>query len=252
MKKKKLLLAIVLFVIGAIGVLSLLTTDIPLPAEVKAELMERFSQQQIKFITLVNPCIMLIVTVIFGTILYDKVGLTVPILEKLVGLKNEKPNIAASLKYGIIGGLAGGILISIVALIFVPLLPTEFTSLGENLKPSLATRFLYGGFTEEILIRFGLMTIFVWVCSKVFKGTPRSAYIIGIVLSTILFATGHFPIVFQIIDSPSMLLLSYVLIGNSIGGLIFGWLYWKKGLESAFVAHILAHVAMVLIEFALR
>jgi membrane protease YdiL (CAAX protease family) len=43
-------------------------------------------------------------------------------------------------------------------------------------------------------------------------------------------------------------MIAYVIIGNSVGGLVFGWLYWKKGLESAFIAHIFAHVAMVIIE----
>jgi formate/nitrite transporter FocA (FNT family) len=45
-----------------------------------------------------------------------------------------------------------------------------------------------------------------------------------------------------------MILLTYILLGNSIGGVIFGWLYWKKGLESAMVAHVFAHVVMVAVS----
>jgi membrane protease YdiL (CAAX protease family) len=67
----------------------------------------------------------------------------------------------------------------------------------------------------------------------------------GILLAALLFAFGHFPVVFQAVGSPSALLLSYIVLGNSIGGIIFGWLYWKKGLESAFIAHIFTHVTMV-------
>ena len=44
------------------------------------------------------------------------------------------------------------------------------------------------------------------------------------------------------------MLLLYLLLGNAAGGLIFGWLYWQKGLESAMLAHIFAHVVMVLAE----
>ena len=71
---------------------------------------------------------------------------------------------------------------------------------------------------------------------------------IGIVFSAVLFAVGHFPVVYQAVGTPSPGLLTYILIGNSIGGIIFGRLYWKKGLESAVIAHIFAHVVMVLAE----
>jgi membrane protease YdiL (CAAX protease family) len=63
-----------------------------------------------------------------------------------------------------------------------------------------------------------------------------------------MFALGHFPIAYQAIEYPSTGLLSFILIGNTIGGIIFGWLYWKKGLESAFLAHIFAHVIIVMAE----
>jgi len=56
---------------------------------------------------------------------------------------------------------------------------------------------------------------------------------------------GHFPIAFQAIPNPSIGLLSYIIIGNTIGGIVFGWLYWKKGLESAFIAHIFTHIVLL-------
>lgn len=61
------------------------------------------------------------------------------------------------------------------------------------------------------------------------------------------FALGHFPIVYQAISQPSIVLISYVVIGNTVGGLIFGYLYWKKGLESACIAHIFTHIVLVLV-----
>jgi len=38
---------------------------------------------------------------------------------------------------------------------------------------------------------------------------------------------------------------SYIVIANSVFGLITGYLYWKKGLEAAIVAHMLAHSVIV-------
>ena len=97
-------------------------------------------------------------------------------------------------------------------------------------------------------MRFGLMTLIVWLCSKIFKETKPFVFWTGIVIAAIIFAFGHFPIAYQAVDNPTMGLLTYILIGNSIGGIIFGWLYWKKGLESAFVAHIFTHIFMVFAE----
>ena len=248
MIKQKALLGLLLFVLGLIGILSILTMNIPLSPEAKAILTEKFSAEQIKLLVLINPVIMLIVAVILGVVLYQKVNLKVPIIEKVVGIKNNELNIMDILKYGVLGGVLSGVLISLVGLIFNPILPKAFMELGETLKPTLAARFLYGGLTEEILMRFGLMTLLVWLTSKIFRGLKPIIYWIGIVVASIVFALGHFPIAYQAVESPSTALFAYILIGNTVGGLIFGWLYWKKGLESAFLAHIFAHVIMVLAE----
>lgn len=245
MKKKKIFLGLIIFVLGLIGILSIPTMDIPLPAEAEELLKDKFTPQQIKMLVLINPTIMLIVAVIVGTSLYKKVNFKLPLFEKMVGIENNKLNFPGILKYGILGGVLAGILLSLVGIIFHPLLPAEFLELGQTLKPTLAARFLYGGLTEEIIMRFGLMTLIVWIAFKISKGTKPIVYWIGIIIASIIFALGHFPVAFQAVDEPSMGLLTYIFIGNSIGGLIFGWLYWKKGLESAFIAHIFAHVIMI-------
>ncbi len=245
---KKIILGIILTIIGLIGIVSILTMNIPLPPEAELILKEKFTPEQIKLLTLINPTIMLVVAVIIGTILYQKVYLKVPFIEKIVGINTDNLEVLNILKYGVFGGIITGVLLSLISFIFIPILPTEFLELGESLKPTLPARFLYGGLTEEILMRFGLMTLLVWIASKIFKGTKPIVYWIGIVISALIFALGHFPIAYQSVGNPSMVLLTYILIGNTIGGLIFGWLYWKKGLESAFLAHIFAHVIMVMVE----
>ncbi len=237
-----------MIILGIIGVASMLTMDIPLPPEVEAILKDKFTAGQIKLLTLINPTVLLIIFVVIGTILYQKVNLKVPIIEKLIGIRKESIKTTSILKYGIVGGILSGILLSLIGLVYNPILPAEFVELGESLKPTLVARLLYGGLTEEILMRFGLMTLIVWLCSKIFKGTKPFVFWTGIVLAAIIFAFGHFPIAYQAVDNPTTGLLTYILIGNSIGGIIFGWLYWKKGLESAFIAHIFTHIVMIFAE----
>jgi membrane protease YdiL (CAAX protease family) len=35
---------------------------------------------------------------------------------------------------------------------------------------------------------------------------------------------------------------------NAIGGIVFGWLYWRRSLEAAMVAHASAHVGFAMLR----
>ena len=37
---------------------------------------------------------------------------------------------------------------------------------------------------------------------------------------------------------------------NLCAGMVFGWLYWKRGLEAAFIAHMVASLAKIATELA--
>jgi len=223
----------------------MLTMTIPLKD--LPEQFTQFSPITIKLLILVNPTIMLIIAVLVGTILYDKVNLTVPTISSLLKIDSSQTiKFPQQLKYGVLLGLLAGILIVLFTSVFGAVIPQEFELLNNKMQPTLLARFGYGGLTEELLLRFGFMTLVVWIASKLTKKLNSPIYWIGIVTSTILFAIGHFPVVYASVTHPSLVLLTYILIGNSIAGLVCGWLYWKKGLEAAFIAHIFAHVAMVL------
>ena len=233
--------------LGLLGASTLLTASLPL-----GDLPEQLAQlplSVVKLLTLINPIVFLLTAVSVGTALYDKVNLTVPTISALLKIERPRTSFTEQLKFGVLLGLSAGILIMFIAFIFERLVPPEeFKALDSSIELTLLARFGYGGIVEELLLRFGFMTLVVWTASKISRRLNNGTYWIGIVLSTLLFAFGHFPIVFVSVPSPSFLLLAYILIGNSAAGLIFGWLYWKKGLEAACIAHIFAHAAMVSIE----
>lgn len=245
MKRNLILLGIVLFVMGFAGVLSLLTMDFKIPDEAAALIAEKFTPMQFKLVTLINPTVLMIIAIVVGIVLHKKVALGAPVIESLIS-KEKVNNLKGILFFGLIGGIFAGLLIELAKLVFMQIVPAEFAEISQNLQYTLAARFLYGGITEEILMRFGLMTFLVWLASKIIKSGNNINYWTGIVLSSLIFAIGHFPAVFQSVENPSMAFLSYIVLGNSIGGLAFGWLYWKKGLEAAMIAHIFAHVVMVI------
>jgi membrane protease YdiL (CAAX protease family) len=127
--------------------------------------------------------------------------------------------------------------------------PEALARLGEfgNILP-LPTRLLSGGIMEELLLRWGLMTLLVWVAWRLFQkgqGRPRPAcFVAAILISSVVFAIGHLPLAFMLFPEPSFALIVFVIVANSAFGLIGGYFYWKKGLESAMIAHALTHVVM--------
>ncbi len=247
MNTHKLKLGGIIFLLGFLGVLSLLGMGLPedmIPAEVR----ERFSPLVLQLLTMINPLVLMLIMTVVGTILYDKVHLSVPTVERFVGIRTDGTTFAAQIKCGIGWGLIAGLLISLLSAAFYPFLPAEFIEFGNSIELSPLTRFGYGGLTEEILMRYGLMTFVIWLIFKVSKKLNSATYWTGIIIAAVLFALGHFPAAFAAVESPSASLIAYILLGNTVGGLIFGYLYWKKGLEAAFIAHIFTHVAMLIGE----
>ncbi|MCB2195828.1 MAG: CPBP family intramembrane metalloprotease [Bacteroidetes bacterium] len=191
---------------------------------------------------------MLIVAITIGIFTYDRVNLSLPVIESFIDsrVKAEFKNIII---FGFVGGIIAGLLMILVGESFSKILPDDLSHLSQDVKPTIVLRLLYGGLTEEILMRFGVMTLMVWSLSLLINKKYTIVYWLGIILSSFIFALGHFPIVFNTMENPSFLLLTYILVGNSAGGIIFGWLYWKKGLESAFIAHMFAHITMIIGEY---
>ena len=108
---------------------------------------------------------------------------------------------------------------------------------------------LYGGVVEEILMRWGLMSLFVlaaWtVLARRAVHPPAAAIWIGIVLAALLFAAGHLPVLLASGAEIGAPLLIRTLVWNALLGLLFGWLYATRDLESAMLAHAGFHLGLV-------
>jgi membrane protease YdiL (CAAX protease family) len=113
----------------------------------------------------------------------------------------------------------------------------------------VVTRLLYGGITEELLLRWGLLTLLVWAAWRLFqrgRERPRTIYFVSaIIVSSVVFGIGHLPIVAALGVDFTLPIVTFVVFANSSFGLIAGYLYWKKGLESAIIAHMSTHIVLV-------
>jgi membrane protease YdiL (CAAX protease family) len=112
------------------------------------------------------------------------------------------------------------------------------------------------GVGEEILLRLGVMTTIVWGLAKLTRRRPPGPAVMGsgIVLASLLFGAMHLPIAGRLFTLTGLLIAS-VIIANGAIGLVFGWLYWRKGLIAAMAAHttqdITTHVVLPLTGISL-
>jgi membrane protease YdiL (CAAX protease family) len=139
---------------------------------------------------------------------------------------------------GTIGGLLGGVLL----IGFLSFAPAALRAAQARLEAPLAVRVLYGGFTEEILLRWGIMTLLAWLPWR-FLGARRASWMwLAILLSSVAFGLGHLPAAALLIGGLTPLATLWVIGANTLFGVLFGFLYWRYGLESAMLAHALTHV----------
>ena len=93
---------------------------------------------------------------------------------------------------------------------------------------------LYGGLTEEIVLRYGVMSMVVSALKRLLRGS--AAYWAAIFFAAVVFALWHLS---QVAAATPLTqpLVARVLVLNSLAGIVFGWLYWRRGLEAAMVSH---------------
>lgn len=113
---------------------------------------------------------------------------------------------------------------------------------------------LYGGIIEELLLRLFVMSLIVFILKKLLKlsndSIPSWMYVAAVVVSSLLFAAGHLPAASQMFGL-SVPMVIRILVLNAVGGLGFGYLYWKHGLSYSMLAHLMTHVFNQLILFPL-
>ncbi|MEO0645603.1 MAG: CPBP family glutamic-type intramembrane protease [Cyanobacteria bacterium J06650_10] len=81
------------------------------------------------------------------------------------------------------------------------------------------------------------------------KGTPLMRYVVGsILISAIVFGLLHLPTAAVLSPQLTPALVLYIVVGNVLFGTVAGYLYWRIGLESAILSHMLFHVALTIVQ----
>ena len=199
----------------------------------------------LRLATLIQPAILVVALAALGAAAAPPVSLRAPAVEALLGgglaglaLRRQLPAaLAAAL-------LTAAILTGFEAVTATLRERASAGGMGDFAVP-LATRLLYGGIAEEVMMRWGVMSLLVWAGWRLAQrpvAVPGWCYWAGIAGAAALFAVGHLPILFMLMPGPPAWLVALVLAGNFVPGAIFGWLFWRRGLEAAMLAHAGAHL----------
>lgn len=234
----------VLAVASAAGLASLL----PVPIE-RLAADAPLPPLALRALSLVQPAILTALALAVGAALAPRVGLGAPLIDAALAGRPVGLLLRRQLPTAVIGAAVVAAILLAYQQFVAPAL-TEGSAAGARLAAfelPLVTRLLYGGIVEEVMTRWGLVSLFVWLLARRRDPVPATAYWLAIALAAALFAAGHLPALFLAAGDPPLGLVAAVLAGNFVPGLVFGWLYWRRGIEAAIVAHAGAHALVALI-----
>lgn len=243
----QLRLGMFLWGMGMIGVLSLVTSvlpgllageELPLPIGL------------IIAISSLQSAALLGLAVWVGCKLAPAVGLESPSILAMVSGKPVISQLSQQWRPGLYGALLGGAGLAAFNALSSSVIAPAGSGVALPVIPIVA-RVLYGGVTEELLIRWGLMTALLWLCWRYFQKEKDSVTFPSVVLATfisaLLFGIGHLPYVAAVVPQLTIDIVVFIVLANTSFGVLFGYLYWRHGLESAMIAHAGAHLIAFLL-----
>lgn len=174
-------------------------------------------------------------------------------LSKKVGLKlYSEFNIKNTLHMIIVSGIICFIMIATDKFVFDRYLGEYAGAKFHFNFMELVASVLYGGFVEEVMMRLFLVSLLVFILKKVFTrrdsalDIPDWIYNTAIFIAAMAFAVGHLPATITVLGLSTPIIIRCFLL-NGLGGLIFGYFYWKKGFAMAIASHITVHLFRIFI-----
>ncbi|WP_136066620.1 CPBP family intramembrane glutamic endopeptidase [Modicisalibacter radicis] len=239
-KTQRLRLGLCMWVAGMLGVIAITVTVLP---QLVADVTLAVPLWLVLLASTAQSALLLAVAVWLGVALAPKVGFRAAAFEAAVTAGSVRSALRPQLRPGLVAGVVGGIgLFAMGGFGF----PAALAEGEQQFTVPIIARVLYGGVTEELLLRWGLMTVLVWLAWRFLQhrsGTPRSLYVwLAIFVSALLFGAGHLPAAAMQVGELTGYVVLLIVGANTTFGILFGYLYWRYALEAAVIAHAFAHL----------
>ena len=178
---------LVLFGLGLPGVLALIPMAMSQLEALPPELVD-LPTPVIIALSLLNPLILLAMGVAIGVLLAHRVGLRSLVAERVRQGSAIWPQLRPQLLMAFGAGLIFAVVVLGLDALIDPFANTDLangTTAGETatigaLLTQLVLGLLYGGIVEELLLRWGMMTLLAWIGWRVLQrgqGVPRPALV---------------------------------------------------------------------------
>lgn len=216
----------------------------PLPPDIAARLpaTAEWPAFAVQALLVLNPALLVTVAALVGAALAHRVG-----LRSLVAGTASDPAWARTLARSAGVGVALGLALAAIDSLLKPHLGTAWQQLVAT-RPSGATvlvsNLLYGGLAEEVMLRWGAMSLMASVLRRLLGARHHGPAVGGAVVgAAVLFAAAHLPVLAAQVEL-TPLLVTRTLVLNGVAGVIYGVLFWRRHLEAAIAAHAATHLGL--------
>jgi len=142
-------------------------------------------------------------------------------------------------------GLSLGAFLWLLRLVTADLQPPELPDLGHRGVAGGLLVSISAAIGEEVWLRLGVMTILASILVRALGQhnlTPRIAWT-AIVISALAFGAIHLPQL-AAAGAATSFGVTGTMLGNTLVGIVCGWLFWKRGIISAIAAHFAIDVVL--------
>ena len=170
-----------------------------------------------------------------------RVGLDAPLVRARLAGEPVTDRLLGLLPTSVLAGSVSAGAVLVLSLALKSHLPA---GLGElpGMSPWVgATGAFYGGIVEELLCRWGLLSLIAFLLLRLGLGGSVGFWTAN-VTAAVVFGLSHLPAALRLGLPRTPLAVGYLVAANAVAGLVFGWLFRKRGLESAMLAHASADV----------
>jgi membrane protease YdiL (CAAX protease family) len=208
------------------------------------------------FSSLLQTVILYWPAALLGLLVAGKIGLGAPFLHALVENRPAPGRFSRVLAVSTLVGFGAGIAVLALIGVLSPFISGELAQLTVKTSsaslPNAWQGFLgsaSAGINEEILLRLFLLSLIAWVIQRVILRRPAGLPSRGLlwtanILAALIFGLLHLPNLTAIGVPVTPFLVLYIITLNGLAGLVFGWLFWTFGLESAMLAHFFTDIVL--------
>ena len=231
--------ALALWLLGMPGVVAMAFT---VRTEWLMQLSMLFSTSTARWVVGGVLALMLALAVLIGVTLGQRVGLGTPLIKTALHGRSA----LRGLRFLSLPALAGGIIGAAWLVTLVMFWPESLSVVDPVYSLPLLPKLLYGGITDELLLRFGGMSLVMWLLWRFFgQGQRRPGWVLGgaaVVITAVLAGTVPVYLAWSLIATLPSAVLAQLLLCEIVYGLLAGVLFWRYGLEVAILAHVVTYL----------